>query len=228
MQKIVSTAALVFMAMFAAPYSYAQDVAPDALLKAATADVIAILRQDEDTQAGGPAKIVDLVETRVLQLFDFTRMAQIAVARNWRFATPAQQQVLISEFKVLLLRTYTSSLSNYRDRIIEFKPLRAVLDDTEVTVKSLVKQSGVSPITMNFDMEKVVTGWKVYDIKIDGRSLISAYRETFARIVRDGGLEGLIQSISAQNLQGEARLRSPQKEDYYFPIVVWGMLQRGR
>ena len=227
MQKIVSTAALVFMAMFAAPYSYAQDVAPDALLKAATADVIAILRQDEDTQAGGPAKIVDLVETRVLQLFDFTRMAQIAVARNWRFATPAQQQVLISEFKVLLLRTYTSSLSNYRDRIIEFKPLRAVLDDTEVTVKSLVKQSGVSPITMNFDMEKAATGWKVYDIKIDGRSLISAHRETFARKVRDSGLEGLIQSISDQNQRGEVRFRSPQKEDYYFPIAVWGILQRG-
>lgn len=228
MQKIISGAVFVFIAMLAAPYSYAQNVAPDALLKSATADVIAIIRQDEDIQAGAPAKVADLVEARILPLFDFTRMTQIAVARNWRFATPAQQKALTTEFTLLLVRTYAASLSSYRDRIFEFKPLRAGSGDTEITVRSVVKQPGAALITMNYDMEKGAAGWKIYDIKIDGVSLISAYRETFARKVRDNGLEGLIQSVTDQNRQGEVRFRTLQKEDLYFPILVRGLLQGGR
>jgi len=228
MQKVISGAVLVFIAMLAAPYSYAQNVAPDALLKSATADVIAIIRQDQDIQTGAAAKVADLVEARIFPLFDFTRMTQIAVARNWRFATPAQQTALTMEFTLLLVRTYAASLSSYRDRVIEFKPLRAGSGDTEITVKSVVKQPGAALISMNYDMEKGAAGWKVYDIKIDGASLISAYRETFARNVRDNGLEGLIQSVTEQNQQGEVRFRSLQKEDFYFPIFVRGLLQGGR
>ena len=228
MQKIVSGVALVFFATFVTPYSFAQDVAADALLKSVTAEVIAIIRQDADIQARAPANAAALVDTSILQLFDFTRMIQIAVARNWRFATPAQRMALTTEFKLLLVRTYSASLSRYRDRIVEFKPLRATPGDTEVTVKSVVRQSGLTPITMNFDMEKVAAGWKVYDIKIDGISLISAYRETFAGKVRNGGLDGLIQSIADQNQQSEMQFRSLQQENFYFPIFVQGILQGGR
>ncbi len=219
---------VVLAAMFVVPHAVAQDAAPDTLLKAVTTDVIAIIRQDQNIQTDNPAKVADLVETRILPLFNFTRMTQIAVARNWRSATPAQRETLSTEFKLLLVRTYATVLSSYRDQVIEFKPLRVTSGDTVVTVKSVIKQSGAAPITMDFDMEKTAAVWKVYDIKIDGISLISAYRETFAGKVRDSGLEGLIQSIADKNQQGEVRFRPRPTEDFYFPMFIWGILQGGR
>ena len=171
MQKIVLGSALVLISALAAPLSPAQDVAPDVMLKAVTSEVIAIIRQDKDIQAGDPAKVADLVETRILPLFDFTRMTQIAVARNWRLATPEQQKALTLEFKALLVRTYSTALSSYRDQVIEYKPLRLTPDATEVTVRSDVRQSGKERITIDYEMEKTSAGWKVYDVKIAGVSL---------------------------------------------------------
>ena len=149
MQKIVLGSTLALISALAAPFSPAQDVAPDALLKTVTSEVIAIIRQDKDIQAGDPAKVSDLVETRILPLFDFTRMTQIAVARNWRLATPEQQKALTLEFKTLLVRTYSTALSSYRDQVIEYKPLRLTPDATEVTVRSDVRQSGGDRMTID-------------------------------------------------------------------------------
>ena len=202
MQKIVLKSALVLISALAAPFSLAQAVAPDVLLNAVTSEVIAIIRQDKDIQAGDPAKVADLVETKILPLFDFTRMTRIAVARNWRLATPEQQKALTLEFKTLLVRTYSTALSSYRDQVIEYKPLRVAPDATEVTVKSDVQQSGAERLTIDYDMEKTPAGWKVYDIKIAGVSLVTTYRGTFASKVRDGGIEGLIKSLSDKNRQG--------------------------
>jgi len=201
-QKIVLKSALVLISALAAPFSLAQAVAPDVLLNAVTSEVIAIIRQDKDIQAGDPAKVADLVETRILPLFDFTRMTRIAVARNWRLATPEQQKALTLEFKTLLVRTYSTALSSYRDQMIEYKPLRAAPGDTEVTVKSEIKQPGTERMTIDYDMEKTPAGWKVYDIKIAGVSLVTTYRGTFAGKVRDSGIEGLIKSLSDKNRQG--------------------------
>jgi phospholipid transport system substrate-binding protein len=227
MQKIFFKSALVLISALTAPFSLAQDVAPDVLLKAVTLEVIAIIRQDKDIQAGNPAKVADLVETRILPLFDFTRMTQIAVARNWPLATPEQQKALTTEFKTLLVRTYSTALSSYRDQVIEFKRLRAASGDTEVTVKSVMKQPGTEPLTMDYDMEKIAAGWKVYDIKIDGVSLITTYRETFAGKVREGGVDGLIKSLSDKNRQGDARFRSHQTENFYVLVIVQSVLQGG-
>jgi phospholipid transport system substrate-binding protein len=190
------------------PTALAPEPAPDVLVKTVTSEVIAIIRQDKDFQAGNPAKVADLVETRILPHFDFARMTQIAVARNWRLATPEQQQALITEFKTLLVRTYSTALSGYRDQAIEYKPLRAAPDATEVTVRSDVQQSGRERMTIDYDMEKTPAGWKVYDIKIAGVSMVTTYRDTFAGRVRDGGIEGLIKSLSDKNRQGDARFRS--------------------
>ena len=228
MQKIIFKSALVLLSALAAPFSLAQNVAPDVLLKAVTLEVIAIIRQDKDIQAGNPAKLADLVETRILPLFDFTRMTQIAVARNWRLATPEQQKALTTEFKTLLVRTYSAALPSYRDQVIEFKRLRAASSDTEVTVQSVMKQPGTEPLTVDYDMEKIAAGWKVYDIRIDGVSLITTYRETFAGKVRKGGVDGLINSLSDKNRQGDARFRSHQTENSYVPVIVRIVLQGGR
>ena len=202
MQKIALASALALMAALAAPLACAQDVAPDVLLKSVTAEVIAIIRQDADIQAGNPAKVAELVETRILPHFDFVRMTQSAVARNWQLATPEQQQALTTEFRTLLVRTYSMALASYRDQVIEYKPLRADAGATEVTVRSDLHQPGRERLNIDYDMEKTPAGWKVYDIKIAGVSLVTTYRGTFASQVRDGGIEGLIKLLWDKNRQG--------------------------
>ena len=177
----------------------AQDVAPDVLVKNITTEVIDIIKQDKDIQAGNPKKIADIVEKRILPHFSFARMTRIAVAVNWRRATPEQQKVLTEEFKTLLVRTYSNALSLYRDQVIEFKPLRMRPGDDDVTVKSEIRQRGAQPVTLDYDMEKTPTGWKVFDIKVSGVSLITNYREDFAAQVRESGIDGLIKALVAKN-----------------------------
>jgi phospholipid transport system substrate-binding protein len=177
----------------------AQEVAPDVLVKSITTEVIGIIKQDKDIQAGNPKKIADVVEKRILPHFSFARMTQIAVAVNWRRATPEQQKALTEEFKTLLVRTYSNALSLYRDQVIDFKPLRMKADDTEVTIKSEIKQKGAQPVTLDYDMEKTPSGWKVFDVKVSGVSLITNYREDFSAQVRESGIDGLIKVLVSKN-----------------------------
>ena len=220
MIRTILQAVLVLLATLTAPMAFAQDVAPDVLLQTVTQEVIAILKQDKDFQAGNSAKLTDLVETRILPHFDFSRMTQIAAARSWRLATPEQQKALTAEFKTLLVRTYSTALSGYRDQVIEFKPLRAAPGDIEVTVKSVVKRSGTAPLTIDYDLERLAARWMVYDIKIEGVSMVTTYRETFASKVRESGVAGLIKTLSDKNRQGETGLRSRAPENFYFPLLV--------
>ena len=186
------------------PVAQAQEPAPDVLVKSITEEVVAVLKQDKDIQAGNPKKIEELIEAKVLPHFNFTRMTRIAMARNWRLATPEQQKELTAEFKTLLVRTYSTALSNYRDQLIDYKPLRAKPEDVEVTVRSEVKQSGSSqPVAIDYEMEKTPNGWKVYDVKVGGVSLVTTYRDTFASEVKERGVDGLIKSLAAKNRQSE-------------------------
>jgi phospholipid transport system substrate-binding protein len=227
MKNVVLKSAVLLVAALAATCALAQDIAPDTHLKAITAEVIAIIKKDKEIQSGNPAKVAAVVETRILPLFDFARMTQLAVARNWQSATPDQQKALATEFKTLLIRTYSVALSGYRDQVIEFKPLRAAAGDTEVTVKSVIRQPGSDPLIMDYAMEKLAAGWKVYDIKIDGISLITTYRETFANKVREGGIDGLIKSLADKNQQGFDRARGHQAANAYLPALVQLVMHRG-
>ena len=193
-----------FVAALFIPIAQAQVLAPDVLVKTITEEVVAILKQDKDIQAGDPKKVADLIETKVVPHFNFTRMTRIAMARNWRSASPEQQKELTVEFKTLLVRTYSTAISSYRDQRIDYRPLRAKPEDTEVTVKSEVKQSGSSqPVSIDYEMEKTPNGWKVYDVKVGGVSLVTTYRDTFASEVKDRGVDGLIKSLAAKNRQGQ-------------------------
>ena len=225
MKRIISRFALVLVSALAVPFSLAQDAAPDELLKAVTREVLAMMRQDPDIQTGNPAKLAELVEARILPLFDFPRMTQSAVARNWRLATPEQQKTLTTEYRTLLVRTYSVALSSYRDQVVEYRPLRAAPDATEVTVKSDLRQPGRESMTIDYDMEKTGAGWKVYDIKIAGISMVTAYRDAFASRVRDGGIEGLIKSLSDKNRQGDGALRSHREGAGYVAVIVRSALQ---
>jgi phospholipid transport system substrate-binding protein len=178
----------------------AQDIAPDALAKKVTDEVLTILRSDKDIQSGNRSKVYDLVEAKVLPHFNFTRMTRLAVGAPWRQASAAQQQNLTNEFRSLLVHTYASAFTQYRDQLIEYRPLKMQPADAEVTVQSRIKQSGGGdPIEVNYSMEKTDQGWKVYDVVIAGVSLVQNYRSTFNSEIQKNGIDGLIASLTAKN-----------------------------
>src|SRR5688572_18371245 len=175
--KAIRKFLLLLSLALAAPLAGGSEVAPDVLLSTATTEVIAVIRQSRE-QSENPAKLAEVVEARVLPLFDFSRMTQLAMARNWRLATADQQTALTNEFRRLLVRTYSAALTSYRDQRIEYRRVRSLPGDTDVTVKSDVK-NGTERMTIDYEMVKTPAGWLVYDVKIDGVSLVTAYRESF-------------------------------------------------
>ncbi len=200
MKILLTLLALVGLVRFAP--ATAQDAqAPDALVKDVTQDVIAIVKQDKDIQSGNTKKTIALVEQKVLPHFNFTRMTALAMGVNWRKATPDQQKLLVDQFRTLLVRTYSTALTSYRNQTIDFKPLRVQPADTEVTVRSEVRQSGAEAVTIDYSMEKTPSGWKVYDVVVGGVSLVTTYRDTFANEVRNAGVDGLIKTLSDKNRQ---------------------------
>ena len=189
--------AMVWSVAAAAPST---DLAPDVQAKKVTEEVLAIIRADKEIQAGNTRKILDLVEAKVLPHFDFTRMTRLAVGAPWRRASTAQQQSLTNEFRLLLVYTYTNAFTQYRDQVVEYKPLKLQPGDTEVVVRSLVKQKGGGdPIDINYSMEKNESSWKVYDVTIAGVSLVQNYRSTFSSEIQKAGIDGLIATLAAKN-----------------------------
>ena len=186
----------------------AADVGPDELVKNTTLEVISVIKQDKDIQAGDRAKIYALVEEKVLTHFDFRRMSQLAMGKNWRQATPEQHDAIIKEFRSLLVRTYAVSLSQYRDQKIEIKPTKLEPNAKDATVKSLFIQSGREPVTVDYLMYKIPAGWKVFNITVEGVSLVENYRSTFNEQVRKNGIDGLIQTLAERNKEAEANKNS--------------------
>lgn len=211
MHKTTMNSVLLLALALTAPVLPAQEIEPNVLMQSATVEVIAAMKQERDLHGGRQTQVASVLETKVLPLFDFSRMTQIAIARNWRAATPDQQAALTTEFRALLVRTYSMALSSYRDQVIEFRNMQKTAPgDTEVTVKSVVKQSGTEPIAMNYDMEKTPAGWKVYDIKVGGISLVTTYRDSFSEKIRDDGVDGLIKALADKNRLGESSSRAPK------------------
>lgn len=191
---------LLAMVWSVAAAAQSTDLAPDVQAKKITEEVLAIIRADKEIQAGNPRKILDLVEAKVLPHFNFTRMTRLAVGAPWRRASSAQQQSLTNEFRLLLVHTYTNAFTQYRDQVVEYKPLKLQPGDTEVVVRSLVKQKGGGdPIDINYSMEKIDSGWKVYDVTIAGVSLVQNYRSTFSSEIQKAGIDGLIASLASKN-----------------------------
>lgn len=195
--------------LFLATGAGAQEQAPDALVKGVTEDVLQIVRSDKDIQSGNYKKAMELVDAKVLPHFDFARMTQLATARDWRQATPAQQKTLTDEFRTLLVRTYSKALTEYKSQTVDYKPLKMQPADTDVKVRTEIKQPGGKPVQLDYYLNKQSQGWKVYDIEVGGISLITNYREFFASEVRNGGIDGLIKSLQTKNKSGETP--SPKK-----------------
>lgn len=191
------------LGVLAAPVAaMADDPTPDALLRRISDEVIETLRKDKSLQAGDPSRVTALVEEKILPHFDSLRATQMAAGRAWRQATEEQRRRLAHEFRTLLVRTYSGALAGYRDQHIEFMPLRARADEDDVTVRSRIRQAGAEPVGVEYDVARSASGWKVYDVRIAGISLVATYRSAFAEEVRNHGIEGLIATLAAKNRQG--------------------------
>jgi phospholipid transport system substrate-binding protein len=186
------------MFLFSLP-ARAQMLAPDALAKSVTDDVLMVIRADKDIQAGNQKKVLELVEAKVLPHFSFPRMTQLAMGKNWRGANAEQQKRLTEEFRALLLRTYTTALTQYRNQVVEYKPVRMAAGDTDVVVQSQIRQNSGPPVAVDYTMEKTDAGWKVYNMKIEGISLVENYRNTFNTEVQKHGVDGLITTLAQKN-----------------------------
>ena len=177
----------------------AEDATPDVLVKNVTNEVLDIVRKDKDIQSGNTKKAIDLVEAKVLPNFDFGRMTTLAVGRDWKSANATQQKTLTDEFHTLLVRTYSNALTAYKSQTIDFRPLKMAAGDTDVTVRTEVKQAGAKPISIDYSLEKTDNTWKVYDVVVGGVSLVTSYRDQFKQEINTGGIEGLIKSLQAKN-----------------------------
>lgn len=204
-----SCIALVCVAiLFLSKGAAAESAAPDALIRRMSDEVVATIKADSAIRAGDSSRIAGLVETKIVPNFDFRRITQIAMGTNWRRATPEQQEELIRQFKRLLVRTYSGALASYRDQVIEVRPLRARPDDTEVTVRSFVRQPGSELIAIEYDLARTESGWKVFDVRVGGMSLVATYRTAFAEEVRNHGVQGLIDVLATKNRQGGSKSAS--------------------
>jgi phospholipid transport system substrate-binding protein len=191
---------LLFAAFVAAFEVRAQAPSPDVLVRNTTEEVLTIVRNDKDIKAGKVDRIVNLIEEKVAPHFDFARMTRLAVGRAWRDATPPQREALIKEFRSLLVRSYSAAFTAYTGVSVEYRPFRFNPGDTEATVQTLIKMpGGAEPITVDYDMALTPNGWKVYDVRVAGASLIINYRNLFALEIDRGGIDGLIKGLVNRN-----------------------------
>ncbi len=201
MKKLIVLAFVTLLASLA----LAQE-APDALVKQVTEEGLEIVRKDKDIQNGSAKKAIDLVDAKVIPHFNFQHMTALAVGKDWRKASPQQQEQLAAEFKTLLVRTYSNALTSYKNQKVVYKPFKMNAGDTDVLVRTEVQQPGNKPVQLDYSLEKLDAGWKVYDVSVAGISLVTNYREQFGQEVRNGGIDGLIKAIATKNKSLEGNL----------------------
>jgi phospholipid transport system substrate-binding protein len=161
--------------------------------------VVDLIAKDKEIQSGNRAKLIGLIDAKVLPHFNFTAMTALALGQSWNKANPEQKKRLTEEFRTLLVRTYASALAAYSDQKFDFRPLRAKPTDTDVTVQVRVLQAGAQPVPIDYSMEKTAAGWKVYDVMVGGVSLVANYRTDFNNKVRESGIDGLVKDLSEKN-----------------------------
>jgi len=186
-------------AFFLLPANAQEATAPDVLVKNVTLEVVEIIQKDKEIRSGNRAKLIEVIDSKVLPHFNFSSMTALALGQNWRAATPEQRKELVDAFRTLLVRTYASALSAFSEQKFDFRPLRAKPTDTDVTVQVRVIQPGQQPVPIDYAMEKTAAGWKVYDVMVGGVSLIANYRTEFAGVVRNSGIDGLIKDLQTKN-----------------------------
>ena len=196
---VVAVAAMFATAALMATTSVFAQTGPDEVVKSAATSVTTVLKSDPSI-LGNPAKLKELIESKLLPNFNFPRMTQLAMGRNWAKASPEQQSALTKEFQTLLVRTYSGALSNFKNNTIDYKPLRMAAGESDVTVKTVINQANGQGIPIDYSLEKGADGsWKAYDIIVAGVSLVTNYRDEFNTVVRDQSVDALVKQLQAKN-----------------------------
>lgn len=181
------------------PQASAEAIPPDLLVKNTANEVLEIIKADPDVAHSDMNKIGKIVEEKIATKFDFDRMSQMVLGRSWKTASKSDQDQFIKEFKSLLVRTYSSALSKYKNQAIEYRPLKLDPSAVEVKVKTQILQPGSTAIPLEYSMEKVGDTWKVFDVVIDGVSLVTTYRGQFSEEAKQNGVNGVTQKLADKN-----------------------------
>jgi phospholipid transport system substrate-binding protein len=186
---------------------------PDELVRTTTEEILRLLKTNREAYQRDKSALYAMVDKEVLPHFDFQRMSQWVLGRHWRTATPAQRERFVKEFRDLLVRTYATALLNYRDEKVIYLPFTGKPDDRQVIVRTEIKQSSGAPnIPISYSFyNKGSAEWKVYDVSIEGVSLVTNYRTTYADKIRRDGLDALIASISKTSTQNVLPDKGPEK-----------------
>jgi len=198
LRGLVGVMTLVLGTALSLPAQAADGSAPDTLIRQLSLETLEAVKSDKAIQAGDLQKIITLVDTKVMPHVNFQRMTASAVGRFWRQATPEQQKKLQDEFKTLLVRTYAGALTQVKEQTIALRPLRAAADDTEVVVRTEIRGKG-DPIQLDYRLEKLGGGWKIYDVNVLGIWLADQYRNSFAQEIGANGIDGLIKALAERN-----------------------------
>jgi phospholipid transport system substrate-binding protein len=194
--------ALVFGFIFSAAPAFsalAQDIAPEEMVRKMTTDVLESIKADKQLQAGDRRKALALAEQKILPHVDFREAAMLAMGKSWATATPAQQAQVVNEFRSMLVRIYSNAIDVYRGQTLKILPVRMAPGATEVTVRNQYLREGRPPVAVEYSMKKTPEGWKIYDITVEGVSLVLTYRAEFESITRASGVDGLIKRLQQKN-----------------------------
>ena len=192
-------AILACLMALALPARAQQDLGPEELVRKVTQDVLDAIRSDKQLAAGDRQKALKLAEEKVLPHIDFEEAARLAVGRAWAQATPEQRKKLVEEFRRMLVRTYSNAISAYEGQTMQVLPVRMKPGDTEVTVHNRYIRAGGQPLPVDYQMHKTDQGWKIYDITVEGVSLVLTYRSEFDAVVKQSGIDGLIKRLEEKN-----------------------------
>jgi len=201
MMKFLKTlpACFALLFLFMAGGASAQQEAPDALVKRISQELLELAKTDQQIQAGNQQRIMEVVQSKIIPHVNFQRMTAMASGRFWREATPEQQAALTTEFRLLLIHTYSGAITQIRNQKLDFKPFRADPDDTEVEVRTSVVQARGEAMQLNYRLEKTANGWKIYDVNILGAWLVETYKGSFATEIGKSGFDGLIKTLADRN-----------------------------
>ena len=191
--------ATLVLSLFLAAPALAQDVAPDELVRKVTADVLDAIKSDKQLQAGDRKKALALAEQKILPHVDFRDTARLATGKAWKSATPEQQDQIVNEFRSMLVRIYSNAIDVYRGQTMKVLPVRMPPGATDVTVRNQFLRAGQPPVPVEYAMKKTPEGWMIYDITVDGVSLVLTYRDEFDQITRASGIDGLIKRLKEKN-----------------------------
>ena len=189
----------LLLPLFLAIPAYAQDLSPDDLVRKVTADVLDSIKADKQLQAGDRKKALALAEQKIMPHVDFREAALLAMGKSWYTATPAQQTQVVNEFRSMLVRIYSNAIDVYRGQTMKVMPVRLAPGATEVTVRNQYLSQGRPPVPVEYSMKKTPEGWKIYDIAVEGVSLVLTYRAEFESITRVSGVAGLIKRLQEKN-----------------------------